>query len=1012
MVNIAQHKKNRNVFRQKRFKYSLVASALLGITSTSINAQESEADDETLVEVIDVKGTRGALINAQNMRREAETLLDALSASDIGALPDTSILEAISRVPGVSIGRFAAPNDPDHFGTEGSGVVIRGLTQVRSEFNGRDTFTANSGRSLSFEDIPPELIGSVEVFKNHTADMVEGGIAGTVNLVTKKPFDNGGGRKISVAANLTYGDFIEETEPSLFALYSDTFENDAGRFGWLLNVSTSKLQGQSDGAQVGIYDAHAAFDNQLVPRSTRFTRKKDDREREGFAAVLQYENLDNTVAVTAEFIRSDAALAWTENAVEWADDNIIGSTMPAAGTSYEFGDNGFFQNGYLTGNEGWRGADSERQPGGQYGILHAMVGRFRNDESTVQDINLNVEYTPTDQLAFNFDLQRVEADTQILDFQVQGGNYLVPRLDLRSDIPSIELRNPGFASGSDSPSQNYFTDPRYTFWRSAMDHLSDNEGEQTSIRFDSKYIFESGFITSLSAGVRYAERDQTTRESTFNWGNLTTPWSGDTSTNFWFDDERTGALETEVVSFDNFARGGVLNIEGGQNLLFPALSVARDYRGSIPDLKAISGGWRPLNERDGVIPGTDFLPGEINTTIEESTAFYVKANFEGELDNGVVYTGNFGARYVELENETVGAIVFPDNRPHPEDPNALDNFLISDQAAFGDNSSVDLVSQSTYDTILPSFNLKVELSDTFLIRFGLSEAIALPQLGLLRNRFVISSREQIVERGDVDSDGDGQNDVISTRYRRYEANAGNPNLQPMEAINTDLTFEWYFAEDGSLTTSLFYKDLENYFITGSNPQEFTNNGSTQVVEVMQSTNGDSGRIHGFELAYQQYFKNLPEGFDGLGLQLNYTYVDEKGSPNSDLSPDSPGNPLTSGSQFTGVPLEGLSQHTFNSTLLYQKYGIDARLAYNWRSQYLLTTRDVITQLPIFSKEAGFLDGSIYYDVNENIQVGLQMTNLLDTESVTRMQVNQAGDLATRGVFVSDRRFALVLRGNF
>ena len=109
----------------------------------------SETDDKALdpdIEVIEVKGVRGNLINAQKMKREGDTVLDAISAEDIGSLPDRSVLEAIVRFPGVAIERFAGANDPDHFGVEGSGVVVRGLTQTRSEFNGRDTFTADSGR--------------------------------------------------------------------------------------------------------------------------------------------------------------------------------------------------------------------------------------------------------------------------------------------------------------------------------------------------------------------------------------------------------------------------------------------------------------------------------------------------------------------------------------------------------------------------------------------------------------------------------------------------------------------------------------------------------------------------------------------------------------------------------------------------------------------------------------------------------------------------------------------------
>jgi len=84
----------------------------------------------------------------------------------------------LQRVPGISISRFAAGDDPDHFSVEGSGVVIRGLDYVRSEFNGRDAFSANNGRALGFQDVPPELVGGVDVFKNQTADMIEGGISG------------------------------------------------------------------------------------------------------------------------------------------------------------------------------------------------------------------------------------------------------------------------------------------------------------------------------------------------------------------------------------------------------------------------------------------------------------------------------------------------------------------------------------------------------------------------------------------------------------------------------------------------------------------------------------------------------------------------------------------------------------------------------------------------------------------------------------------------------------------
>ncbi len=165
------------------------------LASASAHAQDDPSADAATEDdnAIIVTGIRASLESAQNIKRNADTVVDATTAQDIGAVPDRSVTEALQRVPGISINRFAGSNDPDHFSVEGSGVVIRGLNFVRSEFNGRDTFSAGvGGQSLNFADVPSELLGSVEIYKNATADMIEGGLAGTVNLNTRKPFDNKG----------------------------------------------------------------------------------------------------------------------------------------------------------------------------------------------------------------------------------------------------------------------------------------------------------------------------------------------------------------------------------------------------------------------------------------------------------------------------------------------------------------------------------------------------------------------------------------------------------------------------------------------------------------------------------------------------------------------------------------------------------------------------------------------------------------------------------------------------
>ena len=124
-------------------------------------AQDETASADATEDEIIVTGLRANLDSAQNIKRNADTVVDSITSEDMGSFPDKSVAEALQRVPGVSISRFAAANDPDHFSVEGSGVVVRGLNFVRSEFNGRDAFSVNTGRALGFNDVSPELLASV-----------------------------------------------------------------------------------------------------------------------------------------------------------------------------------------------------------------------------------------------------------------------------------------------------------------------------------------------------------------------------------------------------------------------------------------------------------------------------------------------------------------------------------------------------------------------------------------------------------------------------------------------------------------------------------------------------------------------------------------------------------------------------------------------------------------------------------------------------------------------------------
>ena len=350
------------------FKRSLLAMCIIAATSQG-QAFAAEPAAAAEPEEVVVTGIRASLQSAQTLKKEAATVKDVVTASDISALPDKSVTEALSRVPGVAIERFNGPGDSDHFGAEGSGVAIRGMNKTRSEFNGRDSFSASGGGGLNFGDIPPELMGSVEVVKNLTADLIEGGISGSVNLNTRKPFDHEGMQAVG-NVKASYGDMSEEVSPEFSGLFSNRWDTDIGEFGALFNLSTSKFQqrtsgvgvhnfyerglsgeldyynknvagtlnskgvtiakvgamssapdGEIDGYPVGPYLTSPSqkadgIDALYMPASISFRNQDSDRTRNGFANSYQWKSPDEKWLATFEFIRSETKLAWTERAVE------------------------------------------------------------------------------------------------------------------------------------------------------------------------------------------------------------------------------------------------------------------------------------------------------------------------------------------------------------------------------------------------------------------------------------------------------------------------------------------------------------------------------------------------------------------------------------------------------------------------------------------------------------------------------------------------------------------------
>ncbi len=1104
-------------------------------TAPPAPAETAQGDDSDII----VTGIRASLENAQNIKRNADTVVDAITAQDIGALPDRSVTEALQRVPGVSINRFAGSNDPDHFSVEGSGVVIRGLSFVRSEFNGRDTFsTGVYGQAINFADVPADLLGSVEVYKNLTAEMIEGGLSGTVNLNSRRPFDNAGFH-LGFNAEMNYSDFSERWSPVISFLASNTWDTGIGRIGLLGNISYSQLLSRADGIQVtnfqtrdGQYalaansatasvftcrnrlpgttdtsqlpptgagarcndaqpagaDGNADLLNDpfYAPIGGQFRSQDYNRERLGVAVAAQWESLDRRALLTLQYLRTEADQRWGEHTFEAAPDLAEYNTYPAGCrqngngpqtstggattraecrvngsgqffftgndrgngynpnpgatyANYEYDEDNVFESGFITlPGSGWRTANSgsaaTRVPTG--GIQHSLSRRQVDDENIVADYGLNFRFTPDDHWQFNFDAQHVEAEHNNLDVSVFGSTFADQEVDITGGIPRVvphkpltlsatwAAPNPNMAAQSD---QEYFSDRRWTFWRAAMDHAEQSRGEEWAARADIAYNFNNdGFLRRIKFGARYADRDQTIRFTTYNWGAISEVWSGEAV----FMDQ-AGSERTEFYNFENFFRG---DTPGPVGAYYYSRDLIGGYRDAADFFKSLNDYWRnnngataanrwvPVYERAGVVPGTNYLPGDIQTVSERNWSAYLMLSFGSEepVFGNVRLEGNIGVRYVNTRLDSGGAFAIPTagqlgvtqpfdvrcaiqaNPPGAPPgtpagrPGGICNLgeagYAELQAFAGNGVFTAINSTNDYDYFLPSLNLKFSLTDNLLLRFAASRALARPSLADVRNVFT---------------------PTFDANTAGLSIARGNPFLSPAIADQFDLTLEWYFARVGSLTGNVFYKRIKNFFFQNVIPLELTNNGITLEFDARGPDNApNTGKVQGFEIAYQQTYDFLPGFLGGLGMSASYTFIDSSGVPNSLLNGGNPVNVPPNGISGN-LPLEQLSRHNVNVAAFYERGPISIRAAYNWRSRFLLTAADVIfPYFPIFNDETGQLDASIFFSITPNLKIGVQGVNLTNEVTRTLQQFQPGGLIAPRSYFVNDRRFAFILRGNF
>jgi TonB-dependent receptor len=876
-------------------------SPTAGNATTTTTTQAGQPEGGAIV----ITGIRGSLRSAQAIKRNAPTIVDSIVAEDIAKLPDNNATEALQRITGVQVSRDVG---------EGGAIAIRGLPQVETTLNGRETFTAGGGRSFNLEDLPAELISRIDVYKAPTADLIEGGLGGLVDIRTRLPFDFRGFTASATARGI-YSDLRKKWEPQASALLSDRWNTGIGEIGILGAISYQKRAYRQDIDSTGA----------PTPRIPG-TAGQIFADRTVFAPNGNYQVL---VTGVRERIGANAALQWRPSPnLEF---NLEGqyqhfkttqqqysALIPTAGSPVVPGSATVFP-----------GTDDIEQASYTNQVINAG-GTERDLLDVNKQIALNGKWT-SGGLTLGGDIAYTKSSNDLV----------YTELDLVTHAPVFTQ-----FVGTNPPSSSTTGIDLSDIANYTVGGLTRNEnhfvGHEWAGRLDGEYKFEGSFLSAIDVGIRHADR-------TVAQQNPLRYFAQTTSTN---PASYPGLFEDNGF-FDFYTKKG--NVDFQRDYPHADPSQLRNNFDSVLDQLGLTG---------VRAPSTSSINSQLAqfSADEKTFAAYAMAKFG--FNAGVPIDGNIGVRYVRTEDSIEGNQLQTTQNANgifvPVVPNAVEPVSV----------------RNNYSNVLPSVNVRAHLTDKLQMRFAASETLTRPDFSQL-------------------------SPAVTVVPGQLAASSGNPSLQPIKSKNADLSLEWYFSHTGSLYGALFYKKVNGFIFTRATPNVTI--GGISGYTVSQPSNSGTGTVKGAEVGYQQFFDFLPGPLSGFGVQANFTYAQSQ-APTSLVG--------------FSAPLTGLSKYSYNLAAMYEKYGISARLAYNYRSSFQSSIlagaytppggTTIPYVFPVFTAGYGWLDASLNYDVTPNVTLTADAQNLL------RTQIHQYYEVSTRpGQFtIDDRQFMIGARIKF
>jgi TonB-dependent receptor len=947
-------------------------------------AQDQSADPaDAQSDAIVVTGRRAALQAADDRKKASESIINSVVADEAGKLPDNSITEVLQRVSGVSIVRFGSLGDPDHFSVEGSGIQVRGLSGVASRLNGREIFSANGGRGLVWGDVTPELMSAVDVYKSATADLIEGGTGGQVDLRTKLPFDFSPGWHAAGSMEVSYGDLAGKTDYSGSVLLSNRWSTGIGDIGILVDLATSQLTSRSNFFRTEPYFRKrlpGETEDVFIPGGYDFGDEEFKRTRSGIYAAAQWAPSDDLTLTGIYFQSRYKNHNQSHFAMQTSQDLTVNRNQS------EFDDNGALLS---TSSMFLRDASTFLPTGNPINGGGGTEGTRSN--SMTRDISAEFSWQPGQGPLKISGAYQNTLSTSRLDRLAIFRDVPFPStfgFDLTGDFPKITL--PASIATTLANPANYS-------WSAAMPHNERNRGTMDSFNLDAEYTFEDSFFRAVKVGGRVSERRERDLNNGFTWSALGRGWNGDPQLTF--ADARPG--DVEYYAFDNFFHG---DIDVPANTLWPSIALLEGVTADELHRPAPLGYGGPRSRL------ASFLPQDLGLWKTETSAAYAQVRFGRDYEAGTLgFSGNIGGRVVHVKNESQG-------------------FIVQDAFTYIRNGQTVSLAQrvdprggsASFTRFLPSVNLQLQPAEDVKLRAAYNITMDLPNFNATRgggNIGVATTRNQI----------SGQPGI----FTNFTASTGNPFLKPAMSNNVDVSLEWYAKPGTMFYLNGFYKritDLPIYSLTQRDVTIRYPDGSTELASAAASdvvTATEAATVKGVEVGGRAFLDMLPGALAGFGVEANYTYIDSKNP--GDLYRD------IFGTIRNDAPLQGLSKHNYNITLLYERSKFSARVAYSWRSKYLQSTNANGTNpsyqyylapgvpldtdgdgnadptqiaLPTYGDGYGQVDVGLTYKVTDNLSFTVRGTNVLNATQRTLMGGYKNDAIYTRSWFQSDRRVSL------